>query len=118
MAPKLILVIEDNEGIRETLRLTLELEGFEVATAANGKLGLETLYGPQKPCLILLDLMMPVMDGWAFAEAMGQDIALATIPIVVVTAVAENAKDVKLARGVIKKPVDMDVLLRTVREYC
>jgi CheY-like chemotaxis protein len=117
MAPRLILVIEDDEGIRETLRLTLELEGFDVITAANGKLGLDALK-EHKPCLILLDLMMPVMDGWAFADALEKDADLASIPIVVVTAVAESAKNVKLARGVIKKPVDMDVLLKIVGQYC
>jgi CheY-like chemotaxis protein len=112
-----ILVVEDDEGIRESLQLMLEYSGYKVVTAANGKQGLERLSSIEQPCLILLDLMMPVMDGWAFAEVMKKDTALATIPIVVVTAFADNAQSIGASR-IVKKPVDMDALLRFVSEYC
>lgn len=118
MKCKQILIVEDDEGIREALRLTLELEGYEVITAANGELGLEALSTLQKPCLILLDLMMPVMDGWAFAEALGKNMALAAIPFVIVSAFSGKEKGVAGARGFIKKPVDADVLLKLVGQYC
>jgi len=118
MECKQILIVEDDDGIREALRLTLELEGYEVLTAANGQLGLDALKEIKTPCLILLDLMMPVMDGWTFAEALGKDMALAAIPVIVVTAVADSAKGVTRAREVIKKPVDVDLLLKLVKQYC
>lgn len=114
---KTILVVEDDEGIREALKLTLEFAGYAVETAENGKVGIERLATIETPCLILLDLMMPVMDGWAFAEAMKKDMMLAAIPIVVVTAFADKAQNVGSGR-IIKKPVELDILLRLVKEYC
>src|SRR4051812_23507934 len=102
---KNILIVEDDEGIRETLVLALELEGYTVTTAGNGQEGLDVLPHMQTPCLILLDLMMPVMNGWAFAEALRADMVLAAIPVVVVTAFSERAARVTQARGVLKKPI-------------
>ncbi len=58
-----ILVVEDDAGIREALRMILELEGYNIREASNGKEGLEVLKSMPRPCLILLDLMMPIMDG-------------------------------------------------------
>lgn len=113
-----ILVVEDDEGIRETLKLALELEGYTVTTAANGQEGLDVLPTMPTPCLILLDLMMPVMNGWAFAEALRADMMLAPIPVVVVTAFAEKAARVTQARGILKKPIDFDSLLRVVKQFC
>lgn len=114
---KTILIVEDDEGIRDALKLILEFGGYEVETAENGKVGIERLSTIAKPCVILLDLMMPVMDGWAFADIMKKNMSFATIPIVVVTAFADKAKSVGAAR-IVKKPVDMDTLLGFVREYC
>lgn len=118
MGCKSILVIEDDEDILDILKTFLEIEGYKVKTALNGRIGLELLPQMEKPCLILLDLMMPVMDGWAFTEALEQDVVLACIPVVVVTAFSEKATSIKLARSIIKKPVDIDVLLRIVEQYC
>jgi CheY-like chemotaxis protein len=112
-----ILIIEDDEGIRNSLKLILEYGGYHVETAENGKDGIERLANIELPCLILLDLMMPVMDGWAFAAAMKKDMMLATIPIVLVTAFANKAQSIGAAR-IVKKPVDMDTLLKFVSEYC
>ena len=113
-----ILIVEDDEGIRNALRLALELEGYQVFTASNGKEGLELLPKMPVPCLILLDLMMPVMNGWEFALALEEkDMILATIPVVVVTAFADQAKTIK-AKGVIKKPVDLEVLFQMVKRWC
>lgn len=114
---KTILVVEDDEGIRETLRLVIELEGYQVQTATNGKDALEKLGQGSRPSLILLDLMMPVMNGWEFAQALQEDSYLSQIPIAVVTAYSEKAKSIP-AKAIIKKPVDMDRLFGVVREYC
>jgi CheY-like chemotaxis protein len=114
---KAILIVEDDEAIRETMKLALELRGYVVFTAGNGKEGIEVLVGIPRPCLILLDLMMPVMDGWGFVEALGRDPALESIPVVIITAFGSHASEIK-ARSVIAKPVPLDVLYTTVREYC
>jgi CheY-like chemotaxis protein len=112
-----ILIIEDDESIRETLRIFLEYEGYRVLTAGNGKEGFELLPQAGNPCLVLVDLMMPVMDGWQFIEEARTNEVLSTTPIVVVTAFAEMARGIQ-ARAVIRKPVDLDFLLKTVRQYC
>jgi CheY-like chemotaxis protein len=112
-----ILIVEDDEGIRETLQYALELEGYQVQTASNGQEGLQRLGQMEPPCLVLLDLMMPVMNGWEFADALSHNITLATIPIVVVSAYSERANAIR-SREIIKKPVDLDVLFQTVRKWC
>lgn len=95
----------------------LETEGYRVSEAENGKIGLDVLKTIQRPCLILLDLMMPVMDGWKFAEAIEHDVEFGQIPIVVVTAFADKADTLKV-RSVLKKPIDIEVLLKTVNKFC
>lgn len=118
MRSKNILIVEDDEDIREILRLVIELEGYVVHTASNGQEGLEALAKIETPCLILLDLMMPVMDGWAFAEALEKDKLLTKIPFVIVSAFGENASNIKKARGTIKKPVDLALLKNTIKMFC
>lgn len=118
MTPKNILIVEDDDAIRETLRLTLELEGYVVATASNGKEGLEVLSKMLNPCLVLLDLMMPVMDGWEFVETLESNNTSPTVPVVVVTAFAEKVRTMPRAKSVIKKPIDLEVLIETVKRYC
>ena len=112
-----ILIVEDDESIREVLKYALVLEGYEVSTAINGKEGLEQLAKMPSTCLILLDLMMPVMNGWQFIEAIGKDMMLATIPVVLVTAFSEQAKDLN-PKDIIKKPIDLGMLLSAVRKWC
>lgn len=118
MSCRSILIIEDDEDILDMLKISLEMEGYQVSIAKNGREGLEILPQMPKPCLILLDLMMPVMDGWAFAEALGKDTVLAAIPVVVVTAFAEKVGSPTQASAVIKKPIDLDLLFRIVGKYC
>lgn len=114
---KSVLIIEDDHGIRETLKFALELEGYHVFTAADGKQGLDLLPGIPKPCVILLDLMMPVMNGWEFVEAIEENVTLATIPVIVVTAFSDKANSVR-SQGIIKKPVDLDALYKAVGRWC
>lgn len=112
-----ILVVEDEKGIQEVLKIALEMEGYDVFTADNGKIGLEMLSKIPTPCLILLDLMMPVMNGWQFAEVVSNDVSLATIPVIIVTAYGDRAKTVP-SKGILKKPIDLDSLLNTVKKWC
>jgi CheY-like chemotaxis protein len=117
MAMNGILIVEDDEIIRESIRMLLELEGYAATCAANGQEALEQLKTMPQPCLILLDLMMPVMNGWEFVHALDRDSTLATIPVVVVTAFSEKAGEMK-SRLIIKKPVDTGILLRVVHQHC
>jgi PAS domain S-box-containing protein len=80
-----VLVVEDDEATRAMLERTLEKEGWQVRTAGNGRLGLERI-STERPDLILLDLMMPELDGFGFLDAMRQEPATAGIPVVVLTA--------------------------------
>jgi CheY-like chemotaxis protein len=97
----------------------LTLEGYATATVANGREALDYLHdGHDRPNVILLDLMMPVMDGWEFRRAMKADPALAHLPVIVLSALDQAS-----ARGVesvayLKKPLDFDRLLTLVRTHC
>lgn len=116
-----ILVVEDVADIRDTIKDILTLEGYEVLTAANGREALERLNEQQQPCLILLDLMMPVMDGWQFLEALEtkHQHVLATIPIVVVSAAADVASvQQKYGCRIMKKPCNVNLLVDLAHEYC
>ncbi len=117
MMNKSVLIVEDEEDIREMLRLALELEGYTVHTAPNGKAGLELLQSISKPCAILLDLMMPQMNGWQFIENLRQDHVYMIIPVVVVTAFNEKTRPID-AQMILKKPVDLELLLKTLNQYC
>lgn len=114
---KQILVIEDDQAIRDTLRMLLEMEGYFVVAANDGAEGLRALKTMDAPCLVLLDLMMPVMNGWEFIEAKGKDGHIATIPVLVTSAVADKADPTTVA-GIIKKPIDIDSLLTFVKQFC
>ncbi|MBI3543836.1 MAG: response regulator transcription factor [Deltaproteobacteria bacterium] len=117
MACKKILVVEDDPDIRSMISLALEIEGYDVVGAANGKEGLERLSGLSGPCLILLDLMMPVMNGWEFLKAKRESDALAVIPVLVVSAFGDRAQSTDI-QGVMKKPIDLESLLGFVKRYC
>jgi CheY-like chemotaxis protein len=117
-----IFVVEDEEMIRETIIEYLGDNGYDAVGAADGREALDKLEASSDvtPCLILLDLMMPVMDGRAFREHQLQKPGLATIPIIVFSAYRDVAKtaDELNAAGHLAKPVKLPDLLRTVQQYC
>jgi CheY-like chemotaxis protein len=114
-----ILIVEDDRDTREMLEHFLELEGFDVRTAANGEGALQSLQTVGSPCLILLDLMMPVMNGWQFREVQSRDPELSKIPVVVVTAAGPRADIPAIqADAWLSKPVDFDKLLATISAFC
>jgi DNA-binding response OmpR family regulator len=115
-----ILVVEDDREIREAIVDVLEAEGYHVESAPNGKEGLSRLREIEKrPCLILLDLMMPVMSGGEFLAMARKDDALATIPVVIVSAWPSEAAQIAGAtQGYVKKPIDLETLLTTVSRFC
>jgi len=112
-----ILIIEDNEEILENTAELLVLEGYEVITAMNGKIGFD-LACKQKPHLILCDIMMPEMNGYEVFELLKQDEETASIPFVFLTASVEKSK-VQMALsmgadGYIRKPFEESELLEAV----
>lgn len=114
-----VLVVEDDLDIRETFQQLLEIEGYRVLTAGNGQEGIDVLKrADELPCLILLDLMMPVMNGWEFLEVQKSDPKIARIPVVVVTAAGKEKERTVSAAGFLKKPIELDTLLATVARYC
>jgi CheY-like chemotaxis protein len=115
-----ILIVEDDDEIREILAEMLIERGFTVITARNGQEGLEAMRGAPALCVVLLDLMMPVMDGWQLRREMLADPALADIPVVVVSGAAdvEDQSAVLKAARVLTKPVKWPMLLASVRDHC
>jgi CheY-like chemotaxis protein len=116
-----ILIADDDPDVRESLRLLLELNGHSVDEARNGREALETLGGSgTRPCVILLDLMMPVMDGWQFRRAQLQNPAVADVPVLVISAVPSHMQrtDELAAHRIFAKPFDYDALLTEVDALC
>lgn len=111
-----ILVVEDDEATREGLVDVLSDHGFATRAVANGREALDTLAVSPPPCVILLDVMMPVMNGVEFRQRQLQDPALANIPVVIVSAAA-HAKSID-ASAFVPKPLDVRRLVDTVRAYC
>lgn len=121
MQSKSILIVEDDHNIRLMLRDTLEYEGYKVFTVPHGQEALDALKGMGQPGLILLDLNMPVMDGFQFLAAKAADPSIADIPVVVVSAEKDAASMVRergQIQGVIAKPIEHEALLVLVRRYC
>ncbi len=114
-----VLVVDDHEDIRNTLTVALDDEGYEVRAAANGQEALKVL-DEWTPCVILLDLMMPVMDGWAFrAEQLRRQDGHAA-PVVILSAAGEleQHRAALSAAAVISKPFDIDRIMETVAAVC
>ncbi len=118
---KCVLIVDDDDDIRETITIVLEDEGYSVASAANGEEALAYLRAgtTSLPQLILLDLMMPVMDGIEFRAEQQKDPRLAAIPVVVITASGNATARAKTMRAnaMIQKPIALDTLLATI-EMC
>ena len=113
-----ILVVEDDEDIRNAIIDLLENEGYIADSAINGKDALEKLRKiKNKPCLVLLDMMMPIMNGRDFLDEVMKDARLAPIPVLIVSAVADKSNTAGSV-GFLKKPIDIDVVLKVVSQYC
>ncbi len=121
MATHRVLVVDDDVEIRESVMEILEEHGYEPVGAENGLEALDKLRSPgPTPCLILLDLMMPRMDGKAFRELQLQSPELASIPVVVISAfkdVAQTLQEMKVA-DLLSKPFKLQDLLGLAKRYC
>jgi CheY-like chemotaxis protein len=114
---KTILVVDDDGDLRELLRLLLESAGYAVETARDGREALQRVTA-HPPAVVLLDMKMPVMNGWQFAEALRRDFNH-RVPIVVVTAAEDARKSAQEvdAEGFLGKPFDLDDVLAAVARY-
>jgi CheY-like chemotaxis protein len=115
-----VLVVEDEDTARDSLLMLLRAEGFEADGVGNGKEALRVLRQGYEACLILLDLAMPVMNGWAFRVEQRRDAQLADIPVAVLTATADAAQEGERLGAVagLQKPLDATALLDLVADHC
>ena len=111
-----VLVVEDDVELCETMCEALALSGYAVVAAQDGKDALNKVGGIESLCLVILDLLMPKMNGWEFVEQLRTRSEFANVPILVYSS-APGPAPATVAR-VLKKPVPLDRLLATVREYC
>jgi CheY-like chemotaxis protein len=112
----IILVVEDEKESRDTLRELLELEGYAVETAVNGREALDTLRAAgDKICIMLLDLFMPVMDGWQVIDQLKADGRLGTPQVVIITSAPYRAP---AGLPVFQKPLDLDKVMSEVQRLC
>jgi CheY-like chemotaxis protein len=118
--PRPVLIVEDDADLREMMAQLLTLEGYQIETVANGREALRYLNEAPRPDVILLDLMMPIMDGWEFRRRQQDDPVLADVPVIVLTALDQALARAADLDGVdfLKKPLDFDRLLELVRRRC
>jgi DNA-binding response OmpR family regulator len=117
----IVLVVEDDEETAVGLREALDIMGYESDVATNGKVALDYLRrSPVKYCVVLLDIMMPVMDGWDFLKERRAEGTISGIPVIVVTAVLDDRPRAVAAGAVafLQKPLDLSTLQATIQEYC
>ena len=112
-----VLVVDDDGDVRELLRVALTSEGYHVAGVPNGREALHHLRSHADICIILLDLMLPVMDGAQFRRAQLRDRSLAWIPIVVMSSAVDALRSAREfgARSVVRKPLDLDEVRQALR---
>jgi CheY-like chemotaxis protein len=115
LAPREVLVVDDDLGTREALTDPLEDCGYSVTAAADGREALDYLRNSSAPGIIILDLMMPVMDGWQFLEQQSHDPALLALPVIVVTATPPQVS--VRAKAVLQKPIQFKSLLEMLERF-
>jgi CheY-like chemotaxis protein len=117
---KSVLIVEDNVALADLLAQMLSKAGYRAVTASNGEEALNYLRGADRPGLIILDLMMPVMNGWEFRKRQLEDPELCAIPVAVTTAISADYERYGNLSAVayLTKPYSMDMLLETIREHC
>jgi CheY-like chemotaxis protein len=114
-ASRFVLIVDDDPDLLDATSFVIENEGMAVVTARNGEEALALLSAGRLPAVVLLDLMMPVMNGWEFLAAVANEPLFKAIPIVALTA-AEHA-EVPGAIEVLSKPMDLKELIRVVERY-
>jgi CheY-like chemotaxis protein len=114
----LVAIIEDDSEFRNMLRELLEEEQYRVVAVSNGAEALEVLRGETVPSVILLDVSMPVMDGFDFLRFRNEDPRLATVPVVLVTNARPHERPTIGVSDVVRKPIDIDEILFAIKRHC
>jgi len=115
-----VFVVDDDREIRESLRTLLQLDGYKVKTARDGPHAIEQLRGGLRPCIILLDLMMPGMDGRHFRAEQLRDPELAHIPVVIFSRHHDPQKNAAFLgpAAYLRKPAHIDTVLQLIKAHC
>jgi two-component system response regulator CpxR len=119
MAVRTVLVVDDDLAIRDTLGEVLRAEGYRVSVAENGLIALEIMRSLQRPDVVVLDLMMPILSGWEVLEQLETDASIRDIPVLVVSAMAAPRTVSSEPGGVrmsLPKPPDIDALLEAIEQ--
>jgi CheY-like chemotaxis protein len=112
---KHVLIVEDDGSLRETLAEVLRSEGFDVECAVDGSDALKQLRHQHEPCLVLLDMMMPRVNGWDVIAELERSGRAAQFPIVIMTATPE---DLPAGYPVIRKPASLSAITQAVERHC
>ena len=115
---KLLLIVDDDSSVRESMSALLDANGYRVQQAENGQRALELLKKmPHLPCLIVLDLAMPVLDGRGFLKLRAADPILQDIPVVVVSG-NPTGRRIEGIDAYLRKPVEVDRLIQVIDQHC
>ena len=113
-----VLIVEDDPDVREFMNFLLTANGYETMSAPNGRQALEQMR-TRKPCIVLLDIHMPVMDGWEFRERQLRDPKYATVPVVAVTAHFDvDEVENRMGAKCLRKPIHIEELITEVQLAC
>lgn len=121
MAASKVIIIEDDDTIRDAVKVVLEDSGYSVETFSDGKIALDTISARNdEPCLILLDMMMPNITGWDFLKLKNKTSGIVSIPVYTMSSVVNSTEEAHKigAQGYVRKPFDLDNLLAIVKTYC
>ncbi len=113
----MVLLVDDDADLRDSISDLLRARGYSVVTAADGRAALDAIAHQPRPCVVLLDLVMPGMDGWRFFTVVKADPQLATIPIVIASAHAATHAP-SGSDGVLHKPFELSELFAVVARHC
>ena len=115
-----VLVVDDSDDVREAFCTLLLMNGYRASGASSGMGALEQMRDGLRPCVVLLDLRMPGMDGWSVWARMHAEPKLAAIPVVMVSGDPDESRRAELIglRNFIRKPIDPETLVATVARYC
>jgi CheY-like chemotaxis protein len=116
---RLVLVVDDDPGNRESMSELLDIKGYSVLQAENGQRALDILKkNGQLPCLVVLDMAMPILDGRGFLKRRARDPDLRDIPVVVVSGNSQKGAPLEGIEGYFRKPVNVDRLIEVIDQYC
>lgn len=112
-----VLVVDDDPDIREIIELALSSNGYRVVTANDGRACLRRLREPERPCIVLLDMMMPDMNGWEVCEAIAKDASLASIPVLILTGNSQLRETHLGSVPILRKPIELKALLAAIAQH-